>query len=314
MAKGSGFGKTILIGDQFVLDELPAIVSSIPFETVATVERTQGEGWVLEDNRIEVPGYKDKKKEQQARSIDRILELMKIDVRKTPLKITYDGTLLAGSGVGASAASCVSLARALDAEFKLGYSIEEINHVAWQGEFPYHGIASGVDNTASTYGGLIFFLIRDGQQHFDRVRTPRPFEIVLANSGITANTALLDEFIDKQKKSDPKLFASRLKLIADQVREMRQALEAGDLDAVGRIMTSNHEVLISLDMSHEILDYLCKVALEKGALGAKVTGGGRGGYMVALTPGKDLQDAVASAFDKEGYKVIRTAIGGVPAE
>ena len=314
MAKGSGFGKTILIGDQFVLDEVPAIVSSIPFETVATVERTQGEGWVLEDNRIEVPGYKDKKKEQQARSIDRILEVMKIDVRKTPLKITYDGTLLAGSGVGASAASCVSLARALDAEFKLGYSIEEINHVAWQGEFPYHGIASGVDNTASTYGGLIFFLIRDGQQHFDRVRTPRPFEIVLANSGITANTALLDEFIDKQKKSDPKLFASRLKLIADQVREMRQALEAGDLDAVGRIMTSNHEVLISLDMSHEILDYLCKVALEKGALGAKVTGGGRGGYMVALTPGKDLQDAVASAFDKEGYKVIRTAIGGVPAE
>jgi mevalonate kinase len=314
MAKGSGFGKTILIGDQFVLDEVPAIVSSIPFETVATVERTQGDGWVLDDNRIEVPGYKEKKKEQQARSIDKILEVMKIDVRKTPLKITYGGNLLAGSGVGASAASCVSLARALDAEFKLGYSIEEINHVAWQGEFPYHGIASGVDNTASTYGGLIFFYIKDGQQHFERVHTPKPFEIVLANSGITANTALLDEFIDKQKKSDPRLFASRLKLIADQVREMRQALEAGDLNEVGRIMTRNHEVLISLDMSHEILDYLCKLALEKGALGAKVTGGGRGGYMVALTPGKELQDAVASTFEKEGYKVIRTAIGGAPAQ
>jgi mevalonate kinase len=312
MAKGSGFGKTILIGDQFVLDEVPAIVSSIPFETVATVERTQGEGWVLVDDRIEVPGYKDKKKEQQARSIDKILEVMKIDIKKTPLKITYGGSLLAGSGVGASAASCVSLARALDAEFKLGYSIEEINHVAWQGEFPYHGIASGVDNTASTYGGLIFFYIKDGQQHFERVHTPRPFEIVLANSGITANTALLDEFIDKQKKSDPKLFASRLGLIADQVREMRHALEAGDLDEVGSIMTRNHEVLISLDMSHEILDYLCKVAIEKGALGAKVTGGGRGGYMVALTPGKELQDTIAANFEKEGYKVIRTAIGGAP--
>jgi mevalonate kinase len=314
MAKGSGFGKTILIGDQFVLDEVPAIVSSIPFETVATVERTQGDGWVLDDDRIEVPGYKEKKREQQARSIDKILEVMKIDVRKTPLKITYGGDLLAGSGVGASAASCVSLARALDAEFNLGYSIEAINHVAWQGEFPYHGIASGVDNTASTYGGLIFFFIKDGQQHFERVHTPKPFEIVLANSGITANTALLDEFIDKQKKSDPKLFASRLKLIADQVREMRHALEAGDLNEVGRIMTRNHEVLISLDMSHEILDYLCKRALEKGALGAKVTGGGRGGYMVALTPGKELQDAVASTFEKEGYKVIRTAIGGAPAQ
>ena len=314
MAKGSGFGKTILIGDQFVLDEVPAIVSSIPFETIATVERTEGEGWILEDNRIEVPGYKDKKKEQQARSIDRILEVMNVDVKKTALKITYGGTLLAGSGVGASAASCVSLARALNEEFDLGYSIDKINHVAWQGEFPYHGIASGVDNTASTYGGLIFFHIKDGQQHFEKVHTPRPFEIVLANSGITANTALLDEFIDKQKKSDPKLFASRLKLIADQVREMRQALEAGDLNAVGDIMTRNHEVLISLDMSHEILDYLCKVALQKGALGAKVTGGGRGGYMVALTPGQELQNAVASTFEQEGYKVIRTAIGGGPAQ
>jgi mevalonate kinase len=58
------------------------------------------------------------------------------------------------------------------------------------------------------------------------------------------------------------------------------------------------------------LDYLCKLAREKGALGAKVTGGGRGGYMVALTPGKQLQDKVASAFDKEGYKVIRATIGG----
>src|SRR5512136_813723 len=153
MAKGTGFGKTILIGDQFVLDEVPAIVSSIPLETEATVERIEGSGWILEDNRIEVPGYKEKKKEQQARSIDRILEVMKVDVKKTPIKITYGGTLLAGSGVGASAASCVSLARALNDEFKLSYTVEQINHVGWEGEFAYHGIPSGVDNTASTYGG-----------------------------------------------------------------------------------------------------------------------------------------------------------------
>jgi mevalonate kinase len=127
MAKGTGFGKTILIGDQFVLEEVPAIVSAISFETEATVERITGEGWVLEDNRIEVPGYKEKKKEQQKRSIDRILEVMRIDVKKYPIKITYGGSLLAGSGVGASAASCVSLARALNVEFNLGYPIEEIN-------------------------------------------------------------------------------------------------------------------------------------------------------------------------------------------
>jgi mevalonate kinase len=310
MGKGTGFGKTILIGDQFVLKEVPAIVSAISFETVTTVERIAGEGWTLEDNRIEVPGYKEKKKEQQARSIDRILEVMKIDVKKNPIKITVGGSLLAGSGVGASAASCVSLARALNEEFKLDLPIEEINRVAWQGEFPYHGVASGVDNTASTYGGLLLFYLKNKEQHFEKIKTPKPFEIVLANSGITANTALLDEVTEQQKKDNPELYASRLKTIVSQGQEMKKALEAGDLPGVGKIMSTNHKLLVEMDLSHEILDYLCKLALEKGALGAKVTGGGRGGYMVALTPGKELQDKVASAFDKEGYKVIRATIGG----
>jgi mevalonate kinase len=310
MAKGTGFGKTILIGDQFVLEEVPAIVSAISFETETTVERITGEGWELEDNRMEVPGYKEKKKEQQARSIDRILEVMKIDVKKNPIKITVGGTLLAGSGVGASAASCVSLARALNAEFNLGYSIEEINRVAWQGEFPYHGVASGVDNTASTYGGLLLFYLKNQEQHFEKVRTIKPFEIVLANSGITANTALLDEFTERQKKENPELYWARLNTITAQAFDMKKAIEAGEFETVGKIMSNNHKLLTDMEMSHEILDYLCKLALEKGALGAKVTGGGRGGYMVALTPGKELQNKVASAFDKEGYKVIRATIGG----
>lgn len=309
MAKGTGFGKTILIGDQFVLEEVPAIVSALPFETETTVERIDGEGWVLEDNRIEVPGYKEKKKEQQARSIDRILEVMEIDVKKTPIKITVGGALLAGSGVGASAASCVSLARALDAEFDLGYPIEEINRVAWQGEFPYHGIASGVDNTASTYGGLLLFQVKKGEQHFEKIRTPSVFEIVLANSGITANTALLDDYIEELKKGEAELFASRMKMITTQVYEMKTALEDGDFENVGRIMTENHHILREMGLSHEILDSLCQVALENGALGAKVTGGGRGGYMVALTPGKELQDHIASIYEMEGYKLIKAKIG-----
>ncbi|HEY5529780.1 MAG TPA: mevalonate kinase [Thermoleophilia bacterium] len=310
MAEGSGFGKTILIGDQFVLDGVPAIVSSIPYETVTKVERIDGEGWVLEDDRIEVPGYKDKKREQQGESIDRILEVMSIDVKKTPIKITVGGTLLAGSGVGASAAICVSLARAVNAEFDLGYSIEEINRVAWQGEFPYHGVASGVDNTASTYGGLLLFWLEDGEQHFERIKSPGPFEIVLANSGVTVNTAALDQFIDQQKTGDPELFAARLETIRAQVLEMKRALEGRDLETVGRVMSENHRLLADMGMSHETLDHMCQTALEEGALGAKVTGGGRGGYMVSLTPGPELQDTIASAFEREGYKLLRATIGG----
>jgi len=199
----------------------------------------------------------------------------------------------------------------LNAEFNLGYSIKQINHVAWQGEFPYHGVASGVDNTASTYGGLLRFWLKDGKQNFEKIKTPKPFEIVLCNSGITANTAALDEFIEVQKRDNAILFRSRLDTIVSQGADMKKALEAGDMQKVGGIMTENHKLLVDMDMSHEILDNLCKLALENGALGAKVTGGGRGGYMIALTPGKELQDKVASAFEKEGYTlIIKATIGG----
>jgi mevalonate kinase len=292
-----------------VLEEVPAIVSAIPFETIAEVKRVEGTGWELIDNRVEVPGYKDKKKEQQVGSINRILEVMKIDLSRTRLQITYGGSLLAGSGVGASAASTVSLARALNDEFGLGYTIEQINHVGWEGEFPYHGIPSGVDNTASTYGGLLLFWVKGTEQHFERIACKTPLHIVLGNSGVTANTALLDDYIAEMKAKDPAGFASRMQAIKAQVFEMKSALESGDLKKVGAIMTANHEILIAMGLSHDKLVYLCDLALKMGALGAKVTGGGRGGYMNALTTGPEMQEAIAAAMEAEGFKVIRTTIG-----
>jgi mevalonate kinase len=310
MGKGLAFGKTILIGDSFVLREVPAIVSSIPFETECVVERlSEGQDWILEDNRTEVPGYKEKKKDQQVDSINRILEVMKVDAQKNPLKITYGGSLLAGSGVGASAASCVSLARALNDEFHLNLSIEEINHIGWEGEFAYHGTPSGVDNTTSTYGGLILYHIKNGQKTWEHINLKEPVEVVLGNSGVTANTSKLDAHVKAQQEKEPDLFKGRLQTVSDQAFEMKKALEDYDLGKVGQIMTANHKILIDMDLSHEKLIYLCNMAIDLGAFGAKVTGGGRGGYMNALTPGKELQEKVASAMEKEGYKVVRAKIG-----
>jgi len=309
MGKGTGFGKTILIGDQFVLYGVPAIVASLPYETVAEVQRIDGDRWILEDNRQEVPGYKAEKREQQVKSIDRILEVMKIGIKNNPIKISYGGNLLAGSGVGASAASCVSLARALNDEFNLNLSIDEINHVGWEGEFAYHGLPSGVDNTASTYGGILLYQVRNKQKDFETIQTSKPIEVVLGNSGITADTSLLRVKTEKQRKSNPKRFWSRLKMISEQVYEVKEGLETGDFGKVGKLMTENHEILIEMELSHKKLISLCNVAIEKGALGAKLTGGGLGGYMIALTPGQDLQEVVALAIEKQGYGIIRATIG-----
>ena len=75
-------------------------------------------------------------------------------------------------------------------------------------------------------------------------------------------------------------------------------------------MVENHQLLIDMGLSHEKLIYLCNLAMRLGAPGAKLTGGGMGGYMIALTPGKDLQERVATRMEEEGFFVIRATIGG----
>jgi mevalonate kinase len=309
MGKGSGFGKTIFIGDQFVLRGVPAIVAALPFATECTVERRDGEGWTLVDDRLEVPGYKEKKRQQQVESVNRVLEVMGIDLTETAITITYGGSLLAGSGVGASAASCVSLARALDKTFALGLATEEINHIAWEGEFAYHGIPSGVDNTASTYGGVLVFRVRDGKPSFERIDLERPLPVVLANSGVTADTTALDGFVLGIRDRDPEVFQNTMDAISAQSRAMKVALQRSDLATVGAIMTANHAILVDMGLSHEILVDLCERALAMGALGAKLTGGGRGGYMLSLAPDNAVQEKIASAFESDGYKVIRATLG-----
>jgi len=86
-------------------------------------------------------------------------------------------------------------------------------------------------------------------------------------------------------------------------------LEDYDLKKVGRLMNENHGLLQEIEVSCKELDYLINLALDHGAFGAKLTGGGGGGCMLALTPRKELQETVATAMEKEGFKVLKTKIG-----
>src|SRR5208337_2737286 len=97
---------------------------------------------------------------------------------------------------------------------------------------------------------------------------------------------------------------------ADQlVRNARKQLEDFNLEKVGAYMNENHRLLQEIGVSSPELDALVKLARYTGAVGAKLTGTGRGGYMVALTPGRELQDRVANEIDRHGSQTLRTMIG-----
>ena len=310
MGKGSAFGKTILIGDQFVLNGVPAILSALPYKTETVVEKVSGpKGFTVVDNRVEVPGYKKKKEESCYESYRHMIEVLRLDLEKTPIKITVGGDLLAGSGVGASAAISVSFAKECNEEFGLGMDAITENYIGWEGEHAYHGIPSGVDNTASTFGGLMMYMIRDGKKMYERIVPAKPLYVVLANSGVTYNTALLDEHVENLINNNAELFYTKLNRVTGQVYEMKKAIESGDLQAAGDIMVENHKILIEMDLSHERLIELCARAIKLGAYGAKLTGGGRGGYMVSLVKDEEMQKKIASDFESEGIPVITAQLG-----
>lgn len=310
MGSGYGFGKTIVFGEHFVVYGLPAIASAITSKTTAEVKRIEGAGYRLIDNRPETPGYKENKKEQQADSISRIFQFLGINPKETPVEIKLAGELVAASGVGASAASCAAIARALNEEFSLGLSDEQINKAAYEGEKGYHGTPSGIDNTAAVYGGLILFKksLEGGKNTIERIKI-EPVEIVLGNTGITSNTTEVVADVRRKKEENPKEFG---KIFKDYERIANEALEAfkeNNIKRIGELMNENHELLQKIGVSCKELEELVKIARENGALGAKLTGTGRGGLMQALTPGKELQEKVARAIEETGKSAFRTRIG-----
>ncbi len=307
-AIGKAFGKVILIGDQFVIQGVPAVLAALPFETICKVtnDPTGSPGWSMNDLRVEVPGYKVAKLSDQKESMDTMTREMGLSEYSLTIELT--GDLLAGSGVGASAANCVSYARACSKLFDLDYDDATVNYFAWRGEFGYHGLPSGLDNTVSTFGGTILYELHDDKKSFETLRLRRPIEVVMGNSGVTADTSKLKGFLEAQRDDNFELFTGRLESVRSQVYALKDALEADDLMTVGKIMSENHKILIDMGLSHPRLIELCDLACSLGAYGAKVTGGGRGGYMVALTPGKELQDKVASAFEEQGISTIKGLI------
>ena len=311
MGRGSGFGKVILFNEHFVVHGIPGIVSAMDSTADSGVKKIDKGGIIVRDERKGSKGYAEKKKLQQKESIVRMLEAMGLNPKQISLDIWLGGNLPGFSGIGSSAASSVAIARAMAEEFGMNLSDEKINEIAYEAEKAYAGNPSGIDNTAATFGGLIWFKknLEDGPNTIERLNIKEPVEIIIANTGVVADTKKMVLGVAERKKKYPEKYNPLFKKAEELVFEARKLLEEFDLKRVGELMNESHTLLQGIEVSCKELDHLVNLCREQGAYGAKMTGGGGGGCMTALTPGKELQEKVADAIEKEGFKVLRTKIG-----
>ena len=310
MGKGSGFGKVILFGEHFVVHGVPGIVSAIDSTNDAEVKKTT-KGITVRDERRAAKGYAEEKKAQQLESIDRILKAMGIEPKTVAFDIWLGGNLPGFSGLGASAASSVAIARAIAEEIGKKFSDERINEIAYEAEKAYAGTPSGIDNTAATFGGLLWFEknMKGGANTIEKLGIREPVEIVIGSTGVVANTKAMVEGVAERKRNHPEKYDALFEQAEAIALIGRKALQDYNLKKVGELMNDNHRLLQEIEVSHEKLDLLVDIARKQDAYGAKLTGGGGGGCMVALTPRKELQEKVANAIEKEGFEVLRTRIG-----
>lgn len=304
-----GFGKLILFGEHFVVYKAPALVGAVSAATTCVVEPSNAQwshGLIIEDNRPAVPGYKDEKAEEMLNATNMVLQHMGWDVAKRGIKITLAGDLTCASGIGASAAHCVSLARALAEAQGKSLTEEEINAAGFAGEKGYHGTPSGIDNTASTYGGVLRFQRTDGAPIFETKTFASPALIVYASTGITVSTTEVVGDVATKKAANEAWFADLMARYTAVCDEAPDALRTCDWPKIGELADRNHALCQELTVSSPELDSLVVAARGAGALGAKMSGTGRGGLMWAICADEAAQDAVYEALKAIAPQVWKT--------
>lgn len=300
------FGKLILFGEHFVVYKVPALVGAVSAYTDCELQYLDEPGLEVVDNRPAVPKYKEQKYDEGMEAINLTLNHLGVDVNKRGVKLTFGGDLCCASGIGASAAQVVSLARAVNLAEGRSMTEDEINAAGYEGEKGYHGTPSGIDNTAATFGGLLRFQRTDDAPIFDKKSLASPIRIVYASTGITASTTKVVGDVRAKKEADEAWFSNLLEQYKSLVEEGQRAIEAGNLITVGKLMDQNHALLQELTVSCKELDDLVAAAKSAGAIGAKMSGTGRGGLMVALAPTDEVQDAVAKTLEAMAPQVWKT--------
>ena len=216
------------------------------------------------------------------------------------LDIRIDSTIPVASGLGSGAAVTVALTRALASHFEHSITDEEVNAFAYEIEKLHHGTPSGIDNTVITYASPVYFIKGKPIETF---RVGKPFTIVIGDTGIHAPTKESVGDVRKLWEANGPQWENVFDRVGEIARTAREVIEKGDTDKMGQLMDQNHALLQEMTVSSRELDTLVAAARQAGALGAKMSGGGRGGNMIALVP-PELAERVSQSLLQAGAQSV----------
>lgn len=301
------YGKVILVGEHAVVYGVPAIAVGVGVAATASARAAQHSALSIGLRRWDLA----------AREAPATLEARAFEVLITAVAGGGSPQLEAevqlhqpsGVGLGASAAIGVALARAVSDA--LGKPSEqrpaaEILAAAQAWENVFHGKASGVDAATAYHGGCLWFRPSDPPEP---LRLQRPLRLVVAVAGPAVSTRLMVESVAAFRQQNPQRFELLLQSIHALVQEARVALLLGRAGELGALLDRNHRLLSELGVSTPALDAACQRARDAGALGAKLTGGGGGGCVLALADA-DGTERVLAAWRQDGLHCFEASLPG----
>lgn len=303
MIQATAPGKIILFGEHAVVYGRPAI--AIPVAqvqaTATIVPGAPGSGCVLRlpDIGEQAPISEAPASRPLAHVAQLALQLLS-PPRPWDWIITLRSTIPVASGLGSGAAAATAIVRAIARASGQTLSPSQVSALVYESEKFFHGTPSGIDNTVIAFEQPVWFMRGQPPEPF---AIGRPLTVVIGDTGVASPTSITVGDVRRGWLEEPARFEALFEAVGQVAWAARRAIERGDAAALGPLMDENHRLLQAMGVASAELDRLCSAARAAGALGAKLSGGGRGGNMIALAP-TDRAAAVQAALQAAG--AVRT--------
>ena len=299
-------GKVILVGEHAVVYGRPAV--ALPVNQVraeaTVVNAKEGQGIIIEAadlGQTFVLGRGGPSGSLHALQVTvaGVLQYLSLSLEQD-LTVTVRSTIPIARGLGSGAAVSTALTRAVAQHFSRELTPAEVSRLVYEVERIHHGTPSGIDNTVIAYERPVYFVRGDKPQ---TLAVGQPLTLLVADTGLASPTKEVVDAVRQAWQRSRERYEQLFDQAGSIAAKVRQAIETGDLGQVGRMMDENHGLLQAMGVSSPRLDSLVAAARQQGALGAKLSGAGRGGNVIALVSSQ-TRDAVERALISEGARRV----------